>query len=111
MGLNVRRAKFIIIVAASLVTAAAVSFAGIIGFVGSDRSACGAHLVGRGLSPLDPAQHYRRRICFADRGCAGACRAGSAGIACWHCHGAGGRAVFSVGLAALEESRIMVKVC
>ena len=32
MGLNVRRAKFIIIVAASLVTAAAVSFAGIIGF-------------------------------------------------------------------------------
>lgn len=34
MGLNVRRAKFIIIAAASLVTAAAVSFAGIIGFVG-----------------------------------------------------------------------------
>jgi iron complex transport system permease protein len=34
MGLNVGRAKFIIIVAASLVTAAAVSFAGIIGFVG-----------------------------------------------------------------------------
>jgi len=34
MGLNVRRAKFIIIVAASLVTAAAVSFVGIIGFVG-----------------------------------------------------------------------------
>jgi iron complex transport system permease protein len=34
MGLNVRRAKLIIIVAASLVTAAAVSFAGIIGFVG-----------------------------------------------------------------------------
>jgi iron complex transport system permease protein len=34
MGLNVRRAKFIVIVAASLVTAAAVSFAGIIGFVG-----------------------------------------------------------------------------
>jgi len=34
MGLNVRRAKVIIIVAASLVTAAAVSFAGIIGFVG-----------------------------------------------------------------------------
>jgi len=34
MGLNVRRAKFMIIVAASLVTAAAVSFAGIIGFVG-----------------------------------------------------------------------------
>jgi len=34
MGLNVRRAKFIIVVAASLVTAAAVSFAGIIGFVG-----------------------------------------------------------------------------
>jgi iron complex transport system permease protein len=34
MGLNVRRAKFNIIVAASLVTAAAVSFAGIIGFVG-----------------------------------------------------------------------------
>jgi len=34
MGLNVRRAKFVIIVAASLVTAAAVSFAGIIGFVG-----------------------------------------------------------------------------
>jgi iron complex transport system permease protein len=34
MGLDVRRAKFIIITAASLVTAAAVSFAGIIGFVG-----------------------------------------------------------------------------
>src|SRR5204863_8822622 len=34
MGLNVRRAKFTIIIAASLVTAAAVSFAGIIGFVG-----------------------------------------------------------------------------
>jgi iron complex transport system permease protein len=34
MGLNVRRAKFMIIVASSLVTAAAVSFAGIIGFVG-----------------------------------------------------------------------------
>jgi iron complex transport system permease protein len=34
MGLDVRRAKFIIIIAASLVTAAAVSFAGIIGFVG-----------------------------------------------------------------------------
>ena len=34
MGLNVRRARIIIIVAASLVTAAAVSFAGIIGFVG-----------------------------------------------------------------------------
>ena len=34
LGLNVRRAKVIIIVAASLVTAAAVSFAGIIGFVG-----------------------------------------------------------------------------
>ena len=34
MGLNVRRAKFIIIVASSLVTAAAVSFVGIIGFVG-----------------------------------------------------------------------------
>ena len=34
MGLHVRRAKLVIIVAASLVTAAAVSFAGIIGFVG-----------------------------------------------------------------------------
>ena len=34
MGLNIRRAKLVIIVAASLVTAAAVSFAGIIGFVG-----------------------------------------------------------------------------
>ena len=34
MGLNVRRARLTIIVAASLVTAAAVSFAGIIGFVG-----------------------------------------------------------------------------
>jgi iron complex transport system permease protein len=34
MGLDVRRAKIIIIAAASLVTAAAVSFAGIIGFVG-----------------------------------------------------------------------------
>jgi iron complex transport system permease protein len=34
MGLNVRRAKIIIIVASSLVTAAAVSFVGIIGFVG-----------------------------------------------------------------------------
>ncbi len=34
MGLDPRRAKFAIIVAASLVSAAAVSFAGIIGFVG-----------------------------------------------------------------------------
>ena len=34
LGLHVRRAKIVIIVAASLVTAAAVSFAGIIGFVG-----------------------------------------------------------------------------
>src|SRR5215510_378509 len=34
MGLDVRRAKLMIIAAASLVTAAAVSFAGIIGFVG-----------------------------------------------------------------------------
>jgi len=34
LGLNTRRAKLMIIVAASLVTAAAVSFAGIIGFVG-----------------------------------------------------------------------------
>jgi iron complex transport system permease protein len=34
LGLNVQRTKLIIIVAASLVTAAAVSFAGIIGFVG-----------------------------------------------------------------------------
>ena len=34
MGLNIGRAKLIIIVAASLVSAAAVSFAGIIGFVG-----------------------------------------------------------------------------
>lgn len=34
MGLDVRRVKLIIIAAASLVTAAAVSFAGIIGFVG-----------------------------------------------------------------------------
>ena len=34
MGLDVKRAKIIIIVAASFVTAAAVSFAGIIGFVG-----------------------------------------------------------------------------
>jgi len=34
MGLNVKRAKIVIIVAASFVTAAAVSFAGIIGFVG-----------------------------------------------------------------------------
>lgn len=34
MGLDVRRAKLIIITAASLVSAAAVSFAGIIGFVG-----------------------------------------------------------------------------
>lgn len=34
MGLNVPRAKFTIIIASSLVTAAAVSFAGIIGFVG-----------------------------------------------------------------------------
>ncbi len=34
LGLNTRRAKLIIIVAASLVTAAAVSFAGIIGFIG-----------------------------------------------------------------------------
>jgi iron complex transport system permease protein len=34
MGLNVRRARFTIIIAASLVTAAAVSFAGVIGFVG-----------------------------------------------------------------------------
>jgi iron complex transport system permease protein len=34
MGLDVRRAKVLIIVAASLVSAAAVSFAGIIGFIG-----------------------------------------------------------------------------
>jgi iron complex transport system permease protein len=34
LGLNTRRARIIIIVAASLVTAAAVSFAGIIGFIG-----------------------------------------------------------------------------
>jgi iron complex transport system permease protein len=34
LGLDVRRAKTVIIVAASLVTAAAVSFAGIIGFIG-----------------------------------------------------------------------------
>jgi len=34
LGLDTRRAKVIIIVAASLVTAAAVSFAGIIGFIG-----------------------------------------------------------------------------
>lgn len=34
LGLHVRRAKFMIIIASSLVTAAAVSFAGIIGFVG-----------------------------------------------------------------------------
>jgi iron complex transport system permease protein len=34
LGLDTRRAKIIIIVAASLVTAAAVSFAGIIGFIG-----------------------------------------------------------------------------
>ena len=34
MGLDVRRAKLMIIAAASLITAAAVSFAGIIGFVG-----------------------------------------------------------------------------
>jgi iron complex transport system permease protein len=34
MGLDTRRARLIIIVAASLVTAAAVSFAGIIGFIG-----------------------------------------------------------------------------
>lgn len=34
MGLDVNRAKIVIVVAASLVTAAAVSFAGIIGFVG-----------------------------------------------------------------------------
>jgi iron complex transport system permease protein len=34
LGLNVQRTKLIVIVAASLVTAAAVSFAGIIGFVG-----------------------------------------------------------------------------
>ena len=34
MGLDVRRTKFIVIIAASLVTAAAVSFAGIIGFIG-----------------------------------------------------------------------------
>src|SRR5690606_11772507 len=34
LGLDIRRAKFIIIVAASLVTAAALCFSGIIGFVG-----------------------------------------------------------------------------
>jgi iron complex transport system permease protein len=34
MGLNVERAKLVIVVAASLVTAAAVAFSGIIGFVG-----------------------------------------------------------------------------
>ena len=34
MGLDVRRAKLMIIAAASLITAAAVSFAGIIGFIG-----------------------------------------------------------------------------
>ena len=34
LGLNVRRARFVIIIASSLVTAAAVSFAGVIGFVG-----------------------------------------------------------------------------
>jgi iron complex transport system permease protein len=34
LGLDVRRAKTVVIVAASLVTAAAVSFAGIIGFIG-----------------------------------------------------------------------------
>jgi iron complex transport system permease protein len=34
LGLDTRRAKIIIIIAASLVTAAAVSFAGIIGFIG-----------------------------------------------------------------------------
>jgi iron complex transport system permease protein len=34
LGLDVRRAKTIVIVAASLVTAAAVSFSGIIGFIG-----------------------------------------------------------------------------
>ncbi|GAB4542566.1 MAG: iron ABC transporter permease [Anaerolineales bacterium] len=34
LGLNVRRSKLMIIIAASLVTAGAVSFAGIIGFVG-----------------------------------------------------------------------------
>lgn len=34
LGLDIRRAKFVIVISASLVTAAAVSFAGVVGFIG-----------------------------------------------------------------------------
>ena len=111
MGLNVRRAKFIIIVAASLVTAAAVSFAGIIGFVGL----VVPHVVriwwGVDYRRHHSAQYYLRRIRPTDGGCDCTYRNRTAGITRRHCDGAGGCSIFSMGLTALKESRIMVKIC
>ena len=94
MGLNVRRAKFIIIVAASLVTAAAVSFAGIIGFVGL----VVPHVVriwwGVDYRRLIPLSIIWRRIRLLLADVIGAHGDGSAGIARRHCHALAGAPFF-----------------
>ena len=70
--------------------------------------ACGAHLVGRRLSPHRPAEHFGRRQRTFVRGYSGADRHRSSRIAVRDCHGIGGSAILFVGSSAFEESRILV---
>ena len=111
LGLPVQRVRLLIIVAASLTTAAAVAFAGIIGFVGL----IVPHLVrlvwGSDYRHLLPLSMICGAASSAGSRCAGAHGDGPAGASGGDHHRPGRGALFLVGAAPGQAAAPMVSLC
>ena len=108
MGLPAERVKFWLVLAASLTTASAVAFSGIIGFIGLIAPHVVRLLWGADYRTDHAALHRGRRNGAAAGGCACQDCAGASGASGGCGDGAGWRAVLPVGAAAREEPGLLV---
>ena len=91
LGVNVNRVKFVVYIAASVLTGLAVSVSGAIGYVRAAGSACDAHVFRHGLSYVDSDGGDWRSHCDCAGRYSGADGGGSDGIAGRRDDGAGWR--------------------
>ena len=108
LGLPVTRTRALILMAASLATAAAVSFSGIIGFIGLIVPHVMRLWFGADYRRLVPLSLIGGAAASAAVGCAGACDYCPAGIAGRDRHSSVRRAVLLMGAAAGKEPGILV---
>ena len=107
LGIRVASVRTQIILAATLATAAAVAFSGIIGFVGTDHPAHHPPHLGRGHAPHAAAFHAVRRRFSGDRGRAGARDHGAPGTAGGHRHRAVRRALLFIHHAPIQRKKLV----